>query len=42
MCADLKQQAPQHASAQVVADYVQPGAEPGALAQPPCQPAVHS
>ncbi|TNN63677.1 hypothetical protein EYF80_026095 [Liparis tanakae] len=39
---DLKQQTPQHASAQVVHHYVQPGTKPGGLAQPAGHPAVHS
>lgn len=37
---DLEQRVPQHAPPQVVQHHVQPGPEPGALGQPPGQPAV--
>lgn len=34
--------APQHPPAHVIHHYIQPGPKPGALTQPPRQPAVHS
>lgn len=40
-CADIEQQAPQHAPAQVVDHDIEPGSEPGTLGEPPRQPAVH-
>lgn len=40
--AHLEQPAPQHPSADIIHHYIQPSSKPGALIQPPRQPAIHS